>query len=230
MSKPMEYDSNSTSFSDTDSDGFEDEFVMEHLLSMDRQDLQKSRHRGSVGGRIVIRRDIAKGGERLFEDYFSRNPVYDEKLFRRRFRMQRSLFLRILSTLKQQPGTFFQQSKDAIGRNGLTPIQKMTAALRQLAYGVSADATDEYIRIGESTAMVCLKSFCREVIAVFGDEYLRKPTAQDCDFIMKQNADRGFPGMLGSIDCYSWKWDKCPKAWQGQYRGIKGTSIVLEGI
>ena len=34
--------------------------------------------------------------------------------------------------------------------------------------------------------------------------------------------------MLGSLDCYAWKWDKCPKAWQGQYKGHKGTSVILE--
>jgi hypothetical protein len=34
--------------------------------------------------------------------------------------------------------------------------------------------------------------------------------------------------MLGSIDCYNWQWENCPKAWHGQHTGKKGTSIVLE--
>ncbi|KAG9410117.1 hypothetical protein AC1031_022099 [Aphanomyces cochlioides] len=36
--------------------------------------------------------------------------------------------------------------------------------------------------------------------------------------------------MLGSVDCYNWKWKNCPKAWHGQYRGNKGTSISLEAV
>jgi hypothetical protein len=47
---------------------------------------------------------------------------------------------------------------------------------------------------------------------------------------MSENSARGFPGMLGSIDCYNWSWKNCPKANQGQYRGNKGTSVVLEAV
>ncbi|QHO39298.1 ATP-dependent zinc metalloprotease FTSH 12 [Arachis hypogaea] len=42
---------------------------------------------------------------------------------------------------------------DATGRRGLSPLQKCTAAIRMLAYGVAADAVDDYVRIGESTTI-----------------------------------------------------------------------------
>ncbi|XP_019198893.1 PREDICTED: uncharacterized protein LOC109192647 [Ipomoea nil] len=42
------------------------------------------------------------------------------------------------------------QRRDKTGRLGLSTLQKVTAAFRILAYGVPADATDEYIQIGES--------------------------------------------------------------------------------
>ncbi|XP_015966764.1 uncharacterized protein LOC107490502 [Arachis duranensis] len=39
---------------------------------------------------------------------------------------------------------------DATGRRGLSPLQKCTAAIRMLAYGVAADAVDDYVRIASS--------------------------------------------------------------------------------
>ncbi|OWZ16081.1 hypothetical protein PHMEG_00010176 [Phytophthora megakarya] len=42
-----------------------------------------------------------------------------------------------------------------------------------------ADAVDEYIRIGEITAIKSLLRFCAAGIAVFGDEYLRDTTTED---------------------------------------------------
>src|SRR3954470_21811758 len=71
--------------------------------------------------------------------------------------------------------------------------------MRLLAYGAPADAADDYLRIAESIALDCLYRFCRAVIAVFGEEYLRSPTAEDTARILAVNESRGFPGMLGSM-------------------------------
>ena len=64
--------------------------------------------------------------------------------------------------------------KDALGKLGLSSIQKATAAIRQLAYGCAADQVDEYVRIGESTAMECLKRFCKAVVEIYKEEHLRE--------------------------------------------------------
>ncbi|XP_071740883.1 uncharacterized protein [Rutidosis leptorrhynchoides] len=42
----------------------------------------------------------------------------------------------------------------------------------------------------------------------------------------------GFPGMLGSIDCMHWAWEKCPNAWKGHFtRGDHGyPTIMLEAV
>ncbi|XP_062081103.1 uncharacterized protein LOC133785904 [Humulus lupulus] len=40
---------------------------------------------------------------------------------------------------------FSDESFDAVGRRGLSPLQKCTAAIRMLAYGEPADYVDEYV-------------------------------------------------------------------------------------
>ncbi|XP_020989104.1 uncharacterized protein LOC110276534 [Arachis duranensis] len=89
---------------------------------------------------------------------------------------------------------------DTTGRRGLLPLQKYTAAIQMLAYGVTADAVDDYMRIGESTTIECLKKFVEGVISVFQDEYLRKPNPNDVQHLLQMAEGRGFPDMLGSID------------------------------
>ena len=100
-----------------------------------------------------------------------------------------------------------------------------------LAYGLPADATDEYIKIGESTTIESLKRFCRAVVEVFAERYLRSPNANDVARLLHVGEQRGFPGMLGSLDCMHWKWKNCPTAWAGQYAGRSGSpTIILEAV
>ncbi|XP_048603704.1 uncharacterized protein LOC125581769 [Brassica napus] len=70
-----------------------------------------------------------------------------------------------------------------------------------LAYGCAADAVDEYLRLGESTTLSCLSNFTEGVIQLFGDEYLRRPNPEDLQRLLDIGEIRGFPGMIGSIDC-----------------------------
>ena len=44
---------------------------------------------------------------------------------------------------------------------------------------------DEYQNIGESTAMECMKKISAEVIEVFGQDYIRKPTEADVDRLLQ---------------------------------------------
>ncbi|XP_019107974.1 uncharacterized protein LOC104906664 [Beta vulgaris subsp. vulgaris] len=101
----------------------------------------------------------------------------------------------------------------------LSPLQKCVSAIRLLAYGVAGDVVDEYVRIAGNTSLQCLKNFCKCVIEVFEPHYLRRPTVDDTRRLLQIGESRRFPGMLSSIDCMHWQWDKCPMAWQGQYTG-----------
>ncbi|KAG2322204.1 hypothetical protein Bca52824_015417 [Brassica carinata] len=83
--------------------------------------------------------------------------------------MSRPLFLRIVDAVENHDN-YFKQRRDIIGRLGLSYLQKTTAVFRMLAYGLPADATDEYIKIGESTAIESMKRFCRAVVEIFSEE------------------------------------------------------------
>ena len=164
-----------------------------------QQHIQKSPG-GSISGRAVIHRDRESADRRLFEDYFSENPRYKDIMLRRRFRMSRNFFVGISEAVQLHDG-YFVQRRDAMGRIGLFAIQKITAATRMLAYGVFADATNEYVKIGKSKTIKSLKRFCRAVIEVFEKRYLRSPTPTDVARLLQIGERRGFPGMLGSLDC-----------------------------
>ena len=80
-------------------------------------------------------------------------------------------------------------------------MQKCTIAIRILAYGSPADSVDKYVQIGETTVVECLERFVSGICTIFGNEYLRRPNNEDTERLLQMGAARGFPGMLGSIDC-----------------------------
>ncbi|XP_057433763.1 uncharacterized protein LOC130726470 [Lotus japonicus] len=138
--------------------------------------------------------------------------------------MRKHMFLRIVEAISNTDD-YFQMRNDATGRMGLSPLQKQTAAIRMLAYGSSTDSVDEYVCIGESTARKCMARFVKGINEVFGPEYLRKTNNKDIARLMELGKARGFPGMLGSIDCMHWIWENGPTAWKGQYcRGDHGSN------
>jgi hypothetical protein len=189
------------------------------------------KRKGSIVGHKVIERDLASGHTRIFRDYFAENPVYPDNVFRRRFRISRNLFAKIESDLVSHDD-YFQQKANCTGKLGASSLQKITAALRMLAYGAPADIIDEYVRMGESTIIESFKRFNRAIIEMYGEKYLRKPTEEELMRIAESNAARGFPGCIGSIDCMHWRWKNCPKALAGQFKGYKkdGPTVVLEAV
>nr|GEU48153.1 hypothetical protein [Tanacetum cinerariifolium] len=91
---------------------------------------------------------------------------------------------------------------DATGRMSLSVIMKCTAAIRQLAYGTTPDAFDEYLQMSERTARDSLTNFNKCIIYLYMSEYLRKPTLEDVENVYNKHLTaHGFSGMLGSIDC-----------------------------
>ncbi|WVZ70827.1 hypothetical protein U9M48_019463 [Paspalum notatum var. saurae] len=74
--------------------------------------------------------------------------------------MRRQLFLCIVDAVEAHNPPYFKQKYDCCGKKGLFALQKCVAALRILAYGLPANAIDEYVCIGESTGRESLQHFC----------------------------------------------------------------------
>jgi hypothetical protein len=167
--------------------------------------------------------------KRTMTDYFSETPTYDDKMFTRRFRIPRAVFDRIYKDVSARPE--FVRKCHALEKPGLHPLQRVVEASRKLSYGVASDAVDEYVRISESSAHELPAKFCRAVCELYGVEYGSQPTEDYLRRILKINANRGFPGCVGSIDCQHWSWEACPIQFAGQFKGKeKKPTIVLEAV
>ncbi|KAM2508792.1 hypothetical protein ACFX1W_030954 [Malus domestica] len=97
-------------------------------------------------------------------------------------------------------------------KRGLIVEQKITASLRMLAYGASADQVDGIARMGKTTVLESLMQFYSAIEAIYTKEYLRTPTPRDMRRLLRKGEMRGFPGMIGSIDYMHWTWKNCPRA------------------
>nr|GFA48083.1 hypothetical protein [Tanacetum cinerariifolium] len=186
--------------------------------------------------RNLINCDREGAEERLMADYFNDHCRYPLYYFRRRYRMRRKLFLKIvkgISTYEADPlpdhFNFFRVRPDATGRMSLSLIMKCTAAIRQLAYDTTSDAFDEYLQMSEHTARDSLTNFNKCIISLYMTEYLRKPTLEDVENVYNKHLTaHGFSGMLVSIDCMHWELKNCPVSWERQYdRGDKKYPIIM---
>ncbi|KAK9060674.1 hypothetical protein SSX86_021380 [Deinandra increscens subsp. villosa] len=179
-----------------------------------------------------LNRNREEGQQMLLRDYFNDDCVYPPHMFHQRFRMNRSLFLRIVNDLEREH-PWFPQRSDARGRIGFTPLQKCTAALRMMAYGTTGDGFDEYLRMSDRTLRSCLQKFSKGIYRLYQRKYLRRPTASDIRQLYEFHENKwGFRGMLGSIDCTHWEWKNCPNAWRAQFmRGDHShPTIMLEAV
>ena len=183
--------------------------------------LKNSKKRGGSrkGKAPNTERNFVMGHRRILLDYFwpvdqprddglgQYGPVYSEKRFERRFRIPREIFNTVFQSVAIVSDYLRQFMKpNCVGKLGASPLQKVVAAFRQLAYDASPDSLDEYCRIGESTSLLSLKKFCRATVYCFGSDYLRSPSIDEIARNEAQFANVGFPGCMGMLDCAGWEW------------------------
>lgn len=132
----------------------------------------------SVGSRRVCLSNIEGerelGALRLFNDYFSADPTYPPHIFERRFRICRDTFERVWLALEAKY-LYFQQQQNGTRKMEFSFYHKCIATVCMLAYGISSNMLDEYLRMAESTAMKCIKIFAKVVVEFFRDDVFSPP-------------------------------------------------------
>lgn len=78
--------------------------------------------------------------------------------------------------------------------------------MRMIDYDISGDAVDEYVRMGESTVIKCVKEFAKSVVECYKYTYLKPPSHSETILLLQRSEQLGFPGLFGSIDYCKWKW------------------------
>lgn len=110
--------------------------------------------------RRYIPRNRRAGHDDLVANYFYVNRIYTNEVFRRRFRMNKPLFLCIVHTFREW-SPYFTQRVEAIGRDGHSPLQKCIVAIKMLDYGTSTDQLDEVLNIAQSTCLEILENLMK---------------------------------------------------------------------
>ncbi|KAM3318343.1 hypothetical protein ACQJBY_035841 [Aegilops geniculata] len=93
------------------------------LAVKEHEDDNRKRRRGSTVGRLCITRNRHLGNEMLMQDYFAENPTYPPHLFRRRYQMRRSLFVKIVQPCEANC-RYFTQRRNVAGLKGFSAYQK----------------------------------------------------------------------------------------------------------
>jgi hypothetical protein len=215
---------------DTSSEDEVEDEIAEELINDLAMKTKRRKVRGGsrVGRSPNLKRSRATANDILTGDYFVM-PLYPEIKFRRRFRISMDVFSNIRTALLTD--SYFNLRNDALGVPGLSTEQKLTCALRILAYGNTPDAQDEYLKIGESTAHQIFHKFCKDVVEILGPKYLRTPTKTDLMRVLAMHAVSGWIGLFGALDCVHWEYHACPKMNQGSFQGRDGKrSLVSEVV
>ncbi|KAI3512770.1 hypothetical protein L1887_20089 [Cichorium endivia] len=206
--------------------------LLRQAAQITADDAESSQNERPLTRRAAINRDREAAHDLLVRDYLAEHQLYSTYQFRRRFRMNKALFLRIVRDVSEV-NPILRLQYDGRNKRGFTAEQKCTAAIRQIATGTAFDLWDEYLKMSERTVRESVYEFSSTIIHVYGKRYLRKPTPNDIQTLYAAHESKhGFPGMLGSVDCMHWEWAACPNAWRGQFtRGDhRHPSIILEAV
>ncbi|KAI5350844.1 hypothetical protein L3X38_003735 [Prunus dulcis] len=90
-----------------------------------------------------------------------------------------------------------------------SPHQRVTIALRIMAYTSSADAMNDTFGMSESSSVKNLAQFCYTIV--------HSAKIHTFEHQIRKAEDWGFPGMIGLLDCMHWQQKNCPTGWQGSF-------------
>ena len=182
--------------------------------------------------RKSVKRNRISAAQRLHRDYFCEDPKFDDEFFEDRYRMPKSLFLKITQAIEAR-FEYFQEGYDARMKKSFTAIQKCSSAIKQLATGAPPDEFDEYLEMAQRTSRECLQFFCDAIIELYARDFLRRPTSHDVACLYEAHEARHhIPGMIGSLDCTHFVWRNCPMELRGQYKrgDHQYPTIMMEAV
>lgn len=135
--------------------------------------------------------------------------------FRRKFRVPASLFDFLVSTALHR--RLFPEydndgsGKDAFGRPIATLHVKVLVVLRVLGSGCDFTSVYEGSKVDEQTARKFFHRFNHVFVRSLYREWIHPPsTKEEVDEALEIYRRLGFPGAIGSTDCFHLFWDKCP--------------------
>jgi hypothetical protein len=123
---------------------------------------------------------------------------------------------------------FFSDGYDVTNRERISTDAKILISLKYLAYGCSVNAFRDYFQLGESTAMLCVKTFIKVISnSMFCERYFSFFTPTDAKQVEALHHEKhGIRGMLGSLDCSHFVWGNCPVAHHGHIRARRASQLL----
>lgn len=143
--------------------------------------------------------------------YLRLQPTYPASVFRKLFRVPRTLFLKLKSDFLTYDPNFWSTRTDGIFRPGIRSEVKILAFLRLLGSERSLDDMEDCAKTGKETSRMYFKRFWVDVKKIYDDLYIhRTPTQEElCEMEEKYNKF-GFLGCFGAVDCMKMKWKNFP--------------------
>jgi hypothetical protein len=100
-----------------------------------------------------------------------------------------TFFLSIMNKLSEA-SPYFIERHDTTGHSDLTPLQKGTTTLHLLAYVMTADTIDEYMKLDKTIVLECLKYYYAGTVDCYGVEFLRCPTVINIQRLLAKVEER----------------------------------------
>jgi len=143
------------------------------------------------------------------------DPVYIEHDFNTRFCVPRAVLR--CGSLEVKDTTFFRRHLNSTSCPQAHQLQKLVAAFRVLAYGHAEDRSDELVRQFRLTILYSVKCLVACIVSRWESTYEQRPNNVELKTILDRNAERVFPGCMGSLDCSHWACHQCPRGMARSY-------------
>ena len=179
------------------------------------------------GGRKPGSKNIKRGRSLWIDDYVKDDATYPSYLFRRRFSIPKTVYLKLKSDLLERKPENWETKVNGIGFAGKPTDVKLLSCLRILSSGTTADSLDDATRMSEEIGRQYFRDFLNDVIEIYGDRYLnRRPTETELEGIEQKYRRIGLPGCIGAVDCMKVFWKNCPAAEKGQHLNKKDGKLA----